>query len=78
MLGIMILSWLKVNLKKKTENGHCYNSLHTRTETNKSASCSIGSNFHKDLYIDYISTLEDFVSSVRACTPTPITSSNQK
>ena len=78
MLGIMVLSWLKVNLKKKTENGHCYNSLHTRTETNKSASCSIGSNFHKDLYIDYISILEDFVSSVRACTPTPITSSNQK
>ena len=65
MLGIMVLSWLKVNLKK-TENGHCYNSLHTRTETNKSASGSIGSNFHKDLYIDYISILEDFVSSVRA------------
>ena len=78
MLGIMVLSWLKVNLKKKTENGHCYNSLHTRTETNKSASCSIGSNFHKDLYIDYISILEDFVSSIRACTPTPMTSSNQK
>lgn len=78
MLGIMVLSWLKVNLKKKTENGHCYNSLHTRTETNKSASCSIGSNFHSDLYTDYISILEDFVSSVRACTPTPITSSNHK
>jgi len=75
MLGIMVLSWLKVNLKKKTENGHCHNSLHITTETNKSASCPVGSNFHMDLYNDYISILEDFVSSIRACTPTPISSS---
>ena len=74
MLGIMVLSWLKVNLKKKTENGHCLNSLHTRTDTNKSPSCPIGSNFHRDLYNDYESILEDFVKSVRACTPTPISS----
>ena len=75
MLGIMVLSWLRVNLKKKTENGHCHNSLHTRADTNNSASCRIGSNFHRDLYNDYASILEDFVKSVRACTPTPISSS---
>ncbi|HZA71070.1 MAG TPA: hypothetical protein VE548_15350 [Nitrososphaeraceae archaeon] len=75
MLGIMVLSWLKVNLKKKTENGHCHNSLHISADTNKSASCPIGSNFHKGLYNDYASILEDFVKSVRACTPTPISSS---
>jgi hypothetical protein len=75
MLGIMVLSWLKVNLKKKTENGHCHNSLHTNTDTNKSANCPIGSNFHRDLYNDYASILEDFVKSVRACTPTQISSS---
>jgi hypothetical protein len=75
MLGIMVLSWLKVNLKKKTENGHCHNSLHTSADTNKSASCPIGSKFHRDLYNDYASILEDFVKSVRACTPTPISSS---
>ncbi len=72
MLGIMVLSWLKINLKKKTENGHCNNSLHGATETNKSTGCPIGSNFHKDLYNDYTSILEDFVRNVRACTPTPI------
>lgn len=27
MLGLMALSWLKNNLKKKTENGHCHNSI---------------------------------------------------
>jgi hypothetical protein len=69
MLGIMVLSWLKVNLKKKTENGHCHNSLHSTVESNKSASCSIGSNFHNNLYNDYASILEDFVRSVRASTP---------
>ncbi len=67
MLGIMALSWLKVNLKKKTENGHCHNSLHNTTETNKSANCLIGSNFHRDLYIDFASLLEDFVSNIKAC-----------
>lgn len=76
MLGTMVLSWLKVNLKKKTENGHCHNSLHGTTETNKSAGCPIGSNFHKDLYNDYTSILDDFVRNVRACTPTLISSSS--
>jgi hypothetical protein len=78
MLGIMVLSWLKVNLKKKTENGHCHNSLHPRTETNKFTSCQIGSNFHRDLYNDYTSILEDFVRNVKACTPTPISSSSSR
>jgi hypothetical protein len=78
MLGVMVLSWLKVKLKKKTENGHCHNSLHTRTDTNKSASCHIGSNFQRELYNDYVLILEDFVKSVRACTPTPISSSSSQ
>ena len=37
------------------------------TETNKSANCPIGSNFHRDLYVDFASILEDFVSNVKAC-----------
>jgi len=78
MLGIMALSWLKVNLKKKTENGHCRNSLHSTPETNKSANCLIGSNFHRDLYIDLASLLEDFVSNVKACTPIPISPSSSR
>ena len=76
MLGLMVLSWLKVNLKKKTENGHCNNPLHTRIETNKSASCQIGSNFHRNLYDDYVSILRDFVTNVGSCAPTPISSSS--
>lgn len=78
MLGLMVLSWLKVNLTKKTENGHCHNSIHRATDTNKPPSCSIGSNFHRDLYNDYVSILEDFVNSLKASAPTPISSSNQK
>ena len=75
MLGIMVLSWLKVNLKKKTENGHCHNSIHVQTKTNESANCQIGSNFHRDLYNDYTSVLEDFVKNLRTSTPNPIASS---
>jgi hypothetical protein len=76
MLGLMALSWLKVDLKKKTENGHCHNPTHKTKDTKKPASCSIGSNFHKDLYSDYISVLEDFLNNVRKSAPTPIPPSN--
>ena len=72
MLSLMALSWLKVDLKKKTENGHCHNTMHKAKDTNKPASCPIGSNFHKDLYSDYISVLEDFVNNARTNAPTPI------
>ena len=77
MLGLMVLSWVKVNLKKKTENGHCHNPTHRTTQTNKTTNCPIGSDFHGKLYSDYILMLEDFVESVKACTPTPIASSSQ-
>ncbi|MGA7368281.1 MAG: hypothetical protein WBX01_04075 [Nitrososphaeraceae archaeon] len=78
MLGLMVLSWLKANLKKKTEDGHCRNPIHRETSTNKSSSCPIGSNFHRDLYDNYSSILEDFISSIRDCTPITISSSKQK
>jgi hypothetical protein len=71
MLGLMALSWLKVDLKKKSENGHYHNPIHKANDTNKPASCPIGSNFHSDLYIDYISILEDFVNNVRDSAPSP-------
>jgi hypothetical protein len=76
MSGLMALSWLKVDLRKKTENGHCHNPIHKTKDTDKAASCSIGSNFHNDLYSDYISVLEDFVNNVRNSAPTPITTSS--
>lgn len=76
ILGLMALSWLKGNIKKKTENGHCRNPIHKTTE-NKPARCSIGSKFHRGLYDDYQSLLEDFVSIVKDCTPIPIRSSKE-
>jgi hypothetical protein len=78
MLGLMVLSWLKVNLKKKTENGHCHNPAHRTTQANKPANCPIGSDFHRKLYSNYISILEDFVESVKDCSPTAIASSSQQ
>lgn len=77
MLGLTGLQWLKVILMKKVENGHCHNSIHIITETTKPVGCPIGSNFHRELYNDYTSILEDFVNNVKACTPTSISSSSQ-
>jgi hypothetical protein len=76
ILGLMALSWLKVNIKKKTENGHCRNPTHNPTK-NKPAGCSIGSKFHKALYDDYESLLENFINIVKNNTPVPITSSKE-
>ena len=60
MLGLIVLSWLKVNLKKKTENGYCHNPIHKPT-SNKLANCSVGSIFHKELYDDFTNVLEDLL-----------------
>ncbi len=75
MLGLIVLSWLKVNLKKKTKNGHCYNPTHTPTAiTTKPANCPVGSIFRKELYDDFTNILEDFLGMVKDCKPTPIKS----
>jgi hypothetical protein len=69
MLAVTALSWLTIDLKKKTENGHCHNPVHTQAE-NKFAHCSIGSKFHKQLYSDYVKVLEDFLKTIKERTPT--------
>lgn len=74
MLGLIVLSWLKVNLKKKTENGYCHNPTHKSTATTKPANCPVGSIFHKELYDDFTNILEDFLRMLKDCKPTPIKS----
>jgi hypothetical protein len=78
ILGLMALSRLKVNIKKKTENGHCTNPIYNTTKNNKPAGCYIGSKFHKALYDDYQSLLENFIGRVKDCTPVVIISLKQK
>jgi len=74
MLGLMASSWFKVNVKKKTEKGHCNNKAHEPVTETKPTNCPIGSRFHSNLYNDYIAILEDFLNKARDCTPTPIRS----
>jgi hypothetical protein len=62
MLAVTVLSWLTIDLKKKTENGHCHNPVHTQAENTY---CSIGSQFHKQLCSDYINILEDFLDTIK-------------
>jgi len=77
MLGLMALSWLTVNLKKKTEHGHCRNPVH-KTTKNKIAGCSIGSEFHKTLYDDCQSLLQDFVDKLKNSSPAAIRAAKEK
>jgi len=72
MLGLMALSWFKLNIKEKTKKGHCHNPVHEPVTETRPANCSIGSRFHSTLYDDYIAILEDFLIKVKNCTPTPI------
>ena len=62
MLAVTVLSWLTIDLKKKTENGNCHNPVHTQAEN---TFCSIGSQFHKQLCSDYINILEDFLDTIK-------------
>ena len=71
VLGLMTLSWLKINIKKKTENGHCRNPAHEPKE-NKPTGCSIGSQFHKRLYDNYLKVMEEFVKASRKSSPTAL------
>jgi len=65
LLAIVALSWLTVNFKRKIKNGGCNNPIH-RQSGNKSAQCTIGSNFHKQLYRNYAKVLEDLLKMVNA------------
>jgi len=62
MLAVTVLSWLTIDLEKKTENGHCRNPVHTQAENTY---CSIGSKFHMQLYSDYVNVLEDFLNTIK-------------
>jgi hypothetical protein len=75
VLGLMTLSWLKINIKKKTENGYCRNPDHEPKE-NKPTGCSIGSKFHKQLYNDYLKVIGNFLKVSRESSP--IALSDQK
>jgi hypothetical protein len=66
---------LKQSIK---ENGHCTNPIHNTTKNNKPAGCYIGSKFHKALYDDYQSLLENFIGRVKDCTPVVIIPLKQK
>jgi hypothetical protein len=77
MLGLMVLSWFKINVKKKTDKGHCHNPTHEPGTETRPANCPIGSGFHSKLYSDYIAILEDFLNKVKNCAPTPIQSTTE-
>ncbi len=71
VLGLMALSWFRINIKKKAEKGHCHNPTHQPKE-NKPTVFSIGSKFHNRLYDDYLRILEDFVKASWESSPTAL------
>ena len=46
MLGLMVLSWFKFNIKKKTENGQCHKPAHGPVTETHPANCLIGSKLY--------------------------------
>jgi|SRR5829696_341842 len=65
MTGLISLSWLSVNIKKKTEDGHCRNPSHELK--NGHPYCKIGSMFHRKLYDDLLRILQEVTDDVKAC-----------
>jgi len=56
---------------------HCRNPIH-KTTKNKIAGCSIGSEFHKTLYDDCQSLLQDFVDKLTNSSPVAIRAAKEK
>jgi hypothetical protein len=70
MTGLISLSWLSINIKKKTEDGHCHNPTHELK--NGHPYCEIGSKFHRKLFDDLVRILQELTGDVKACTPNVI------
>jgi hypothetical protein len=70
MLGLISLSWLTINLKKKTEDGHCQNPDHKLFQGHPY--CNIGSEFHRGFYDALLETLNVLTTYVHEQTPNVI------
>ena len=70
MLGLISLSWLTINLEKKTEDGHCQNPDHKLVQGHPY--CNIGSEFHRGFYDALLGTLNVLTTFVHEQTPNVI------
>ena len=67
MIGLICFSWLSLNIKRKTDEGHCRNPKHPLKDGH--AYCSIGKGFHGKLYDDLLRILEEITHSMKVNTP---------
>jgi hypothetical protein len=59
-LALVSMSWILFNLKAKTEAGHCQNTNHTHGERAPRL-CRTGSQFHKELYDECLTSFKEMV-----------------
>jgi hypothetical protein len=70
MIALMSMSWSIVNLRNKTENGHCQNNTPDHRHPNKNPPlCHSGSQFHKEFYDDLIISFENILNKARSNSP---------
>jgi hypothetical protein len=72
-LAIISMSWLFNNMKRKVENGHCYNTKHDHGDRNPRL-CVKGSELHKKLYDESLKSFEGVLELAREHAPKTITS----
>jgi hypothetical protein len=61
--GLTCLSWLSVNIKRKTEERHCKSPKHQLKDGH--AYCSIGMEFHRKLYDDLLKVVQEIADNIR-------------
>jgi hypothetical protein len=70
MIALMSVSWSIINLRNKTENGHCQNNTPDHGHPNKNPPlCHHGSEFHKEFYNDCILSFENILNNLRSNSP---------
>lgn len=75
-LVLISISWLLNNLKMKSENGHCQNTVHSHGDKTPRL-CPVGSKFHRELYDECLKLLEDILRESKNNRPNIIGQSNQ-
>ena len=75
-LAIISMSWLFNNMKRKVEDGHCYNTKHDHGDRSPRL-CVKGRELHKKLYDESLKSFEGVLELAREHAPKTITSSQK-
>ena len=73
MNSLVSMAWLLINIKNKTEHGHCHNPIHNESQKQIGyTNCVTGSAYHVRFYENIVSSLEQLLKYANEHRPNTI------